>query len=80
MRGSFVNNTNKAVDDAYSELLPTTGKRKGVLQSALSDKEWGQRLNPPSRKAKEVKGSQAMQVSRFSRGFLSSQSGGILFL
>ena len=54
MRGSFVNNTNKAVDDAYSELLPTTGKRKGVLQSALSDKEWGQRLNPPSRKAKEV--------------------------
>ena len=54
MRGSFVNNSNKAVEAPHSELLPTLGRRKGGLQSALSDKEWGQRLNPPSRKAKEV--------------------------
>ena len=53
MRGSFVNIPPEG-SELNSELLPAGAKRKGGLQSALSEKEWGQRLDPPSRKAIEV--------------------------
>ena len=54
MRGSFVNIPSTEGSELNSELLPAGAKRKGGLQSALSEKEWGQRLDPPSRKAIEV--------------------------
>ena len=54
MCGSFVNIPSTEGSELNSELLPAGAKRKGGLQSALSEKEWGQRLDPPSRKAIEV--------------------------
>ena len=53
MCGSFVNIPPKG-SELNSEVLPAGAKRKGGLQSALSEKEWGQQLDPPSRKATEV--------------------------